>query len=282
MLWIGDFHDITVSHAEVVFGAPVNFGFMGTNVTAYRQGSRVQVNRPISNIDWTSFQRSYLEKPDKESIVVYIHEPTIFTDELHHSQLKCDKVWTWIKENVSGPVVIRMDSNRWYDGCIPTGPMAYIPYERKISVRHLVYYNRGSELDWTVGASFDPSPYVRGYNFVIRASPMFGQGMDEAVYSLISKDHGKEQIKSPQDVLKAVDRLCAETNLPIPEIQCKCVSKTMQHGEVWESRIRTGPFVTDLCTASNREESIQNAYTNLLALLNDFTVSKNQVSRGCC
>lgn len=282
MLWIGDFHDITASHAQLVFDSAANYGFMGTNVS--RGGGVVPgaCVRPISNINWTSFQKSYMEKDKKEEIVVYIHEPTIFMDEVSKRQMTCAEVWSWMKANIEGPIVIRMDNQKWYDGFFPSGPMAYIPYERKLSLRYLVYFNRGSELDWTVGASFDATPYIRGYNFVTRASPVMGQGMDDAIFSLMSKAHAQKNLNTPQDVAAAVNKLCADLRLPVPDVVCRCTSKTLQHGEMWESQIRSGPVCTGLSVAPSRDEALRLAYIEMVGLLDDITVTDKKVSRGCC
>lgn len=214
--------------------------------------------------------------------MVYIHEPTIFTDDLTRKQVSCAAVWEWMKAHVAGPVVIRMDNKQWYDGCVPSGSMAYLPYERKLSLRYLVFYNRGDELDWTVGCSLDVGPYVRGYNFVTRASPVMGQGMDDAIFSMISKAYAERKLSSPSDVTKAINQLCADVNLPVPDIMCRCTSKTIQHGELWESQIRSGPLCTGVATGPSRDEALKTAYTEFVGLIDDITVTESKVGRGCC
>ncbi|AXG65502.1 VP9 [Kundal virus] len=281
LLWIGDFHSETVSHADIVFKSNSNYAFLGTNVYTYMYDDPNNPIRPTSDIIWNDFQKAYYAKENKDKIVLYIHEPACFIDTSLKKSVSADEAWTWIKNNVIGPVVIRMDCKKLYDGCIPKGKMAYIPYERKCSLRYLVYFSSGSELDWTKGENYDVVPFLNGYNLVTRASPMFGRPYDDALYAFMQKSVPRDPPEKPSDIVKQLNALALSYGVTC-ECDSKCTSKTIQFGEIWETKIRFGPLETGFSVSDTKIKSMELSYNELIGLLDGISVDDKKLARGCC
>nr|BDB06929.1 VP9 [Tarumizu tick virus] len=281
LLWFGDYHDITVSHAKIVFGDDKRFAFLGTNATA---SGRLAMPYPrvSSEISWREVTSGYLAKEEKEKIVVYIHEPLNFVDQSTKKPVPMDEVLKWLATNVVGPIVIRMDCKKHYDGLVPKGNMYYLPFEKKLSLRYLLVNDCGRSLDWTVGASFDVRPYLTGFNLITRSSPVFSGSYDQAVYAMMTQATVPRSTVDERELRNVITELCYEHQFPTPEIHSTTARRSGQAGEVWTTSIRAGPLFTGQHIADTKEKSLDLAYREMLGILEQLTVQPRDLGRGCC
>ncbi|ATG88078.1 structural protein [Tai Forest reovirus] len=282
LLWLGDYCDVTVSHAQLVFGDVGNYAFIGTNVGALaRTDSTPTWMRAKTEVRFDAFQEAYNMRGDKDKIVLYMHEPAKFIHTALKREIPASEAWQWIKDNVTGPLIVRMDCKRTYDGLTAKGPMYYIPYERKLTVRYLLVYGTAKELDWVQDDNETVAKFIRGFNFITRAHPLLGKSYDAAVFAMMSQAEGKKRVIGAGQAEELGRELCDAHGLPVPEVIVEQKERNT-NDERWEARIRAGPLYTGTVMSDKRQAAVDLAWRELIGLMESLIVSQEKLIRGCC
>ncbi|UPN67777.1 VP9 [California hare coltivirus] len=284
LLWLGDFHAITLSHASMIFGAD-SVGFKGVNVSTLPPDTLTTGirPRPTATMDFTQFKLFYKDLAQKEVYIMYFHDVLRFVTQTGGPIVSLQDVFSWISETVSGPVVIRTDCTVGCGNLWPNGNgHFYYHYERKTRFRYGTFVDCGKNLTWSEGPQWDVKSYVAGYNFVTRANSLLGGGFDEVCYRLMMQAEIPNQVVEQGLTLEqAVRKMAAEHHFSRPQMSSRRLPGVGEP-QKYEACVTCGPFRTGQAIADTLQIAEDLAWREMLGTLKTLIRDDARETKGCC
>ncbi|AAB88254.1 VP9 [Colorado tick fever virus] len=284
LLWLGDFHAITLSHANMIFGAS-SVGFKGVNVSTLPPDTLTTGirPRPVVTMDFAQLKGFYSDLAQKEDYIMYFHDMVKFVSQTGGAPVSLRDVFLWISESVTGPVVIRTDCVTGCNNLWPSGSgHFYFPYERKTKFRYGTFVECGKNLTWSEGPQWDVKSYVVGFNFVTRANSLLGGGFDEVCYRLMMQAEVPRQVAEQGLTLEqAVRKLASEHHMSRPQLTSRRVPGITDQTK-YEAYVVCGPFRTGQVVADSLQMAEDLAWREMLGTLKTLIHDEARQTKGCC